>query len=95
VITRRTALSSGGIGLLTAIPVPRRTRQAAGANATRLPVAHSLRQHVPDGGLLSDSSDLAALSRYSAKWAHRILLRARPAELPVEPSRETTLGRGR
>ena len=51
---------------------------------TRLPVAYSLRQHVLEGGLLSYSSDLAALFRYSAKYAHRILLGARPSDLPVE-----------
>jgi putative ABC transport system substrate-binding protein len=34
--------------------------------------------------LLSYSSDLAELYRYSAKYAHRILRGARPADLPVE-----------
>jgi len=52
--------------------------------STRLPVVYSLRQHVLEGGLLSYSSDLATLYRYSAKYAHRILLGAQPAELPVE-----------
>src|SRR5436190_15663745 len=44
------------------------------------PVAYWVREHVIEGGLLSYSSDLAVLFRYSAKVAHRILLGARPAD---------------
>ena len=51
---------------------------------TRLPVAYSLRQHVLGGGLLSYSADLAELLRYAAKYAHRILMGAKPEDLPVE-----------
>ena len=61
-----------------------RVKLQALMQTTRLPVAYSLRQHVLEGGLLSYSSDLAALFRYSAKYAHRILRGARPADLPVE-----------
>jgi len=61
-----------------------RVKLQALLQTTRLPVAYSLRQHVLEGGLLSYSSDLAALYRYSAKYAHRILLGAGPADLPVE-----------
>jgi ABC-type uncharacterized transport system substrate-binding protein len=61
-----------------------RVKLQALMQTTRLPVGYSLRQHVLEGGLLSYSSDLTALFRYSAKYAHRILLGARPADLPVE-----------
>jgi len=40
--------------------------------------------HCSAGGLLSYSADLAALLRYAAKYAHRILRGANPADLPVE-----------
>jgi putative ABC transport system substrate-binding protein len=61
-----------------------RVKLQALMQATRLPVAYSLRQHVLEGGLLSYSSDLAALYRYAAKYAHRILQGTRPADLPLE-----------
>jgi len=61
-----------------------RVRLQALLQTTRLPVAYSLRQHVLAGGLLSYSADLAALLRYAAKYAHRILRGANPADLPVE-----------
>jgi putative ABC transport system substrate-binding protein len=72
--------------VVTADPVflNERVKLQALMQTTRLPVAYSLRQHVLEGGLLSYSSDLAALFRYSAKYAHRILHGARPADLPVE-----------
>jgi putative ABC transport system substrate-binding protein len=61
-----------------------RVKLQALMQTTRLPVAYSFRQHVLEGGLLSYSSDLAALFRYAAKYADRILLGAKPADLPVE-----------
>ena len=61
-----------------------RVKLQALLQTTRLPVAYSLRQHVLAGGLLSYSADLAALLRYAAKYAHRILRGANPADLPVE-----------
>jgi putative ABC transport system substrate-binding protein len=61
-----------------------RGRPQAALQVTRLPVAYSLRQHVVEGGLLSYSADLAAMLRYAAKYAHRILQGAKPADLPVE-----------
>ena len=61
-----------------------RARLHAAMQVARLPVAYSPRQHVVEGGLLSYSADLAAMLRYAAKYAHRILKGARPADLPVE-----------
>ena len=52
--------------------------------ATRLPVAYGLREHVVAGGLLSYAADLAANWRYAAKYVDKILKGAKPADLPVE-----------
>ena len=52
--------------------------------ATRLPAAYGLREHVVAGGLLSYAADLAASFRYAAKYVDKILKGARPADLPVE-----------
>jgi len=69
---------------LDPIFVNERVKLQALMQTTELPVAYSLHQHVLEGGLLSYSSDLAGLFRYSAKYVHRILLGAKPADLPVE-----------
>jgi len=52
--------------------------------ATRLPAAYGLREHVVAGGLLSYAADLAGNYRSAATYVHRILKGAKPAELPVE-----------
>jgi len=52
--------------------------------ATRLPSAYMLRDHVAVGGLLSYSYDLTASFRYAAKYVDKILKGAKPADLPVE-----------
>lgn len=52
--------------------------------ATRLPVAYGLRDHVVVGGLLSYASDLESNYRYAAKFVDKILKGAKPADLPVE-----------
>jgi putative ABC transport system substrate-binding protein len=52
--------------------------------ATRLPSAYMLRDHVVAGGLVSYSYDLAASFRYAAKYVDKILKGAKPADLPVE-----------
>jgi putative ABC transport system substrate-binding protein len=52
--------------------------------ATRLPAAYGLREHVVAGGLLSYAADLAASFRYVAKYVDKILKGAKPADLPVE-----------
>ncbi len=52
--------------------------------ATRLPAAYALRDHVLAGGLLSYGSDSAANYRNAAKYVDKILKGARPADLPVE-----------
>ena len=52
--------------------------------ATRLPVAYGLREHVVAGGLLSYGPDIAATYRHAAKYVDKILKGAKPADLPVE-----------
>ena len=52
--------------------------------ATRLPVAYGLREHVVAGGLLSYGPDLVATFRHVATYVDRILKGANPADLPVE-----------
>ena len=52
--------------------------------ATRLPVAYELRDHVLAGGLLSYGYDAAATYRDAARYIDKILKGARPADLPVE-----------
>ena len=52
--------------------------------ATRLPAAYGLREHVVAGGLLSYAADLTGNYRSAATYVDRILKGAKPAELPVE-----------
>jgi len=52
--------------------------------ATRLPAAYGMREHVVSGGLLSYATDLANNYRSAATYVDRILKGAKPAELPVE-----------
>jgi len=52
--------------------------------ATRLPAAYGLREHVVAGGLLSYAADRAGNYRTAATYVDRILKGAKPAELPVE-----------
>ncbi len=52
--------------------------------ATRLPAAYGLREHVVAGGLLSYAADLAGNYRSAATYVDRILKGAKPGELPVE-----------
>ena len=61
-----------------------RVKLQALMQATRLPVAYGLREHVVAGGLLSYATDLAANFRYVTKYVDKILKGAKPAELPVE-----------
>ena len=52
--------------------------------ATRLPVAYGLREHVVAGGLLGYGSNFAANWHYAAKFVDKILKGAKPADLPIE-----------
>jgi putative tryptophan/tyrosine transport system substrate-binding protein len=52
--------------------------------ATRLPAAYGLREHVFAGGLLSYAADLAGNYRLAARYVDRLLKGAKPADLPVE-----------
>ena len=61
-----------------------RTKLQELMQATRLPAAYGLRDHVFEGGLLSYAADLASNYRSAARYVDRILKGAKPAELPVE-----------
>jgi putative tryptophan/tyrosine transport system substrate-binding protein len=61
-----------------------RAKLQALMQATRLPVAYGLRDHVVVGGLLSYDADLVANFRHAAKFVDKILKDAKPADLPVE-----------
>ena len=61
-----------------------RTKLQEQLQATRLPVAYLLRDHVVAGGLLSYGADLVANYRNAAKYVDKILKGAKPADLPVE-----------
>lgn len=52
--------------------------------ATGLPVAYGLRDHVVIGGLLSYGVNFTEQWRHAAKFVDRILKGAKPADLPVE-----------
>lgn len=59
--------------------------------ATRLPVAHALRDHVVAGGLLSYGYDTAASYRNAAKCVDKILKGTEPADLSIEQATEFDL----
>jgi putative ABC transport system substrate-binding protein len=59
--------------------------------ATRLPVAYGLREHVIAGGLLSYAPDLAASWRYAAQYVDKILKGAKPGDLPIDQPAELEL----
>lgn len=59
--------------------------------ATRLPVAYGLREHVIAGGLLSYAPDLAASWRYAARYVDKILKGAKPGDLPIDQPAELEL----
>lgn len=61
-----------------------RTKLQELMQATRLPAAYGLREHVVAGGLLSYAVALTENFRYAATYVDRILKGAKPAELPVE-----------
>jgi ABC-type uncharacterized transport system substrate-binding protein len=61
-----------------------RTKLQKLMQATRLPAAYGLREHVVAGGLLSYAADLVDNYRSAAMYVDRILKGAKPADLPVE-----------
>jgi putative tryptophan/tyrosine transport system substrate-binding protein len=54
------------------------------ALAARLPTAHSIREAVEAGGLLSFTPNFSSLFRRGADIVDKILRGAKPADLPVE-----------
>ena len=50
----------------------------------RLPAMYQSREDVEVGGLMAYGPSLSELSRRSARYVHRILQGANPAELPIE-----------
>lgn len=69
-----------------------RVRLQSLMQATRLPVAYGLPEHVAAGGLLSYGSNFAANFRQTAKYVDKILKGAKPADLPVEQPTKFELG---
>jgi putative tryptophan/tyrosine transport system substrate-binding protein len=61
-----------------------RRRIAASAVALQLPVIYGIREHVDDGGLISDGINLPENFRRSADYVVKILRGANPGDLPVE-----------
>jgi len=61
-----------------------RTRINTLALAARLPTTYSTRGHVEAGGLMSYGPNFPALFRRAADYVHKILLGAKPSDLPVE-----------
>ena len=61
-----------------------RTKLQELMQATRLPAAYGMREHVVAGGLLSYAADLAADYRSAATYVDKILKGAKAAELLVE-----------
>lgn len=56
----------------------------AGANRLHLPTLSGVAAFAEGGGLLSHGVNFQEAFRYAAKFVHRILAGARPADLPVE-----------
>jgi len=54
------------------------------ALAARLPTTYSTREYVEVGGLMSYGPNFPALFRRAADYVHKILLGAKPDDLPVE-----------
>ena len=61
-----------------------RTRINTLALAARLPTTYSTRGYVEAGGLMSYGPNFPALFRRAADYVHKILLGAKPSDLPVE-----------
>jgi len=63
-----------------------RERLVAEAAKARMPVMYGMREFVDAGGLMSFEPSLSELYRRAAGLVHKILIGARPADLPVEQS---------
>jgi len=61
-----------------------RTRISTLALAARLPTTYATRGYVEAGGLMSYGPSFPALFRRAADYVHKILLGAKPGDLPVE-----------
>jgi putative ABC transport system substrate-binding protein len=62
-----------------------RTRLAALAAKSQMPVIYGQRGFVEVGGLLSSGASFPAFVRRAATYVDKILKGAKPADLPVEP----------
>jgi putative ABC transport system substrate-binding protein len=71
----------------SALMLEHRDRFLQFAAQEKLPVVYGRPEYVEAGGLLSYSADIPWLYRRSAEFVHRILMGAKPADLPVEQSR--------
>jgi putative ABC transport system substrate-binding protein len=82
------AALKGRAGALSVINDPlvftNRLRISILALGARLPTMHTIREHVEAGGLMSYGPNFPDLYRRSADLVDKILLGAKPADLPVE-----------
>src|SRR5262249_17993577 len=60
-----------------------RTRVAILAVGARLPTAHSLREHLEAGGLMSYGPNFPALFRRAAEYVDKVLRGTKPGDIPV------------
>jgi putative ABC transport system substrate-binding protein len=61
-----------------------RTRLLEQASKTRLPGNYAYREYVDEGGLMSYGTSLGDVMRRSAGYVDKILMGARPGDLPIE-----------
>jgi len=75
----------------TAVLFPHRDQIIQFAMREKLPVVYGRREYVDAGGLLSYSADIRLSYIRGADYVYRILKGAKPADLPVEQSRNVRM----
>jgi putative tryptophan/tyrosine transport system substrate-binding protein len=73
--------------LQSSIHFSQRTKIAELAVKRRLPATYPRREFVEDGGLMSYGVNISDLDRRAATYVDKILKGAKPADLPVEPTK--------
>ena len=81
-------MTKGRAGALAVLATPvfdaERQRLVDLAAKHRLPTMYSYRLYVEAGGLMSYGPDIADLFRRAATYVHKILVGAKPRDLPIE-----------
>ena len=78
------ARASALLDLATGVTFARAREVAELAARNRLPAMYGLRAYVEAGGLIAYGADIRAIWRRSATFVTKILMGARPGDLPVE-----------